>query len=225
MRLRKEYKKSLALGACEPMCKLAFPHPTMALRSSGVLVNIIPRLNVSRETALMAERDVFMSSFCKAYAEIPEAVLGLNPGGLSVFLSTQFDEDVTAYLNGDDNRNRFYSAVGPGTDAVTGYLSVDIEDENGGAAYMRQLAVLPDMQKKGVASALVCKALTDLSCISRVTVAYRKVNLGASKFYKRLGFVPDESCHSTLDPDLYEGLVWCPSEENISALRGSHSLK
>lgn len=173
----------------------------------------VQRLVRTTTTTLDAERGVFLAAFLDRYASLPREKLSLaGKESVECFLTDAFDEEEEAFqASGENGAQRFYSArvdEGEGGEERTaGFLSVDMTDGERDV-YLRQMAVKPEWQKRGVGRKLVEFAVEDASEVQRVTVSVRKFNEEAIRFYRSVGFAEDERCHGSLDSDLYCGMVW-----------------
>lgn len=173
----------------------------------------VRRLARATTTTLDAERSVFLSAFLNRYRSLSGEELRL-PAKETVegFLNGAFDKEQDAFeTSGDDGAQRFYTArvheEEGRAETTAGFLSVDLGD-GGRDVYLRQMAVSPQWQKRGVGRKLVQFAVGDVGEVRKVTVSVRRSNEDAIRFYCSVGFGEDEHCHDGLDPDLYCGMVW-----------------
>lgn len=86
---------------------------------------------------------------------------------------------------------------------VIGFVAFDNNQDH---VYIRQLAVTPEMQKSGIGKTLTWSFLNvwkKCTCVKFVT---RKLNEGAIKFYKKLGFDFSKYTHGSYDLDVYTGM-------------------
>lgn len=74
--------------------------------------------------------------------------------------------------------------------------------------YVREVAVLPEYQRKGIGRELTFAPLRDLSDVRKVAIVTRKVNKPAIAFYESLGFHTSDFSHSEYDPHKYIGMEW-----------------
>lgn len=74
--------------------------------------------------------------------------------------------------------------------------------------YVRELAVLPDYQKKGIGKTMTFALLKDLPDLKKISIVTRRINLPAIDFYKALGFAVTDFSHSEYDPNRYIGMEW-----------------
>lgn len=172
-----------------------------ASSASCVRISRIARSPTKR--ALEPERAMFVSAFQDVYDTLPDGTLQLAPGQtVAAFLHAAFDAEEKVW--GLDERGvRFYVAYDK--ESVVGYLSVDVND--GDSMYLRQMAVDTQWQRCGVGSKLVGVAVEEAG-VDRVTVAVRRFNDDAKRFYGKLGFQEGGECSSGLNPKLYCGMVW-----------------
>lgn len=168
----------------------------------------------TKSSPLLQEQLVFVEAFKHAYIGLPNNELHL-PGTktLDTFLEEAFVEELSSFQNTDEHDVRFYSASlheeEKDNEEIAGYLSVDVSSSDKGVEiYMRQLAVKPKFQRRGIGQALIRFVIADVDDVKRITVSCRKTNEPAQNLYKSLGFVDDESCHPSLDPVLYTGMKW-----------------
>lgn len=172
---------------------------------------------------LAKERDMFVDTFANVYSTLDSETLRLKGGQkVEAFLHNAFDVEEHAFKSAVDGV-RFYNArvVDDGSaeeheeGEVIGFLSVDVDEDGesecegeGGRMYLRQMAVASDWQGRGVGQALVRAAVEDAADVHLVTVAVRRFNEKAKRFYSRLGFREEGKCEAGLDPELYCGMVW-----------------
>lgn len=157
---------------------------------------------------------LFLASFMHAYVPVMprEPALPQSVPALRAFIEDAFASDIVDFQRLENPPRLYVAAQAQAQYEVVGYLSVDVND--GGKVYLRQLAVHPDAQRRGVAQALVKQALVDVEQpgVTKVTVSLRRFNKDAEKFYASLGFRDDADCDARLDRKLYKGMVWTPSE-------------
>ena len=177
----------------------------------------IQEISPKTQANLQQERALFKHAFATSYSKLPAGQLILPPSTtLEQFIDSAFDEEDTAWANILKSKNkkpaqRFYHAETNGKNSrksVIGYISVDVL-ENGKGVYIRQMAVSPSVQKRGVGRSLLQACIKD---VSFATVCYRKTNEGAKLFYGKLGFVPMTSTAHGLDENIYNGMIWKRSE-------------
>lgn len=176
---------------------------TMDSRVPSVMTHRIPA-----ETCLLAAKAVFVDSFTNAYKPLQKTVpeLPQSEAALNAFLEDAFADDA-ADFGRKVNPPRLYIASVDGEQRPLGYLSVDI-DPDGKTGYMRQLAVRPEAQGRGVGRALVKRAFADVPDLERVSVSFRRFNTQAEGFYRKMGFTQADKSHPSLDPTLYSALLW-----------------
>lgn len=197
-------------------CSLSAPSATMR----GIAIKrIYPNNSIicarpTKSSPLLQEQLVFVEAFKHAYIGLPKNELHLpDTKTLDTFLEEAFLEEVSSFQNANEHDVRFYSASLHNEEIddeqIAGYLSVDISSiDKGVEIYMRQLAVKPEYQRRGIGQALIRFAIADVDDVERITVSCRKTNSPAKNLYKSLGFVDDDSCHPSLDPLLYTGMKW-----------------
>ncbi len=74
--------------------------------------------------------------------------------------------------------------------------------------YVRELAVLPEYQMRGIGKALTFAPLKDLPDLRKISIVTRKINVPAITFYTVLGFTVSDFTHSGYDPNRYIGMEW-----------------
>lgn len=212
--LRDQYHRGVGVGTVATLT-------TFTMSSHKVIVERIkpiPGGSRSDRHALADERALFVQAFMEAYS--PLAICREEIGDddkLRSFLHSAFDEDERAFDRSNENdevrktntktwRSWFYRAIVDGEHG--GYLSVDVSHENK-QVYMRQMAVHPKCQRRGVASGLFSRLVQDVGdSLMEVRVSCRKWNEGAVRTYIKLGFKEDAECEQGLDGRVYRGFIW-----------------
>ena len=179
----------------------------------GVRSRPIPaevRLEVVNATAdLSQERAVFVSAFGNAYKDVPLAVF--NTAFTSVedvnhWLGEVFDEEVALLREGKS----FCVHALNGNDPV-GVIFFERLPERPHGVYIRQTAVQPNFQRRGIGRKLVLSIREGLAVLPDTESLYlivRVVNPRAIDFYKSAGFVRSDFMYPGYDPLKYIGFEW-----------------
>jgi len=149
--------------------------------------------------ALEEEKAVFTRSFKDAYKDIPLDVLKVE--SLDAFLQAAFEDEP---LDLNNPNKKVVCAVAKSEETLVGVIFFEpTEREN--EVYIRQMAVDPSMQRKGVGQLLMATIQTTLPTTTRLIVATRKVNKPACNFYQKIGFKQCEQVPHGLNPERYVG--------------------
>lgn len=85
---------------------------------------------------------------------------------------------------------RPFIQVGKFTGSIVGYVTIERDGPVPGAAYMRNIVVIPSLQKRGVGTQLLNRSLEVARDMNRKTLALRvdPANAPAVSFYRKAGF-------------------------------------
>ena len=153
---------------------------TIATNTLSALAEI--KIEYVKSGNLEEAQVVFNRAFKEAYKDIPLDVLKVE--SLDSFLKAAF-EDEPIDLNNPDKH--VICAIAKNGEKIVGLITFE-PTENPNEVYIRQLAVDPEMQKKGIGQQLMNTVKTSLPTTKKILLATRKVNTPACKFYKKLGF-------------------------------------
>jgi len=79
------------------------------------------------------------------------------------------------------------------SDALIGLVAIYCNDENGKAAFVTSVSVLPEFQGRGIGSQLVARGIQHVRGLgfSRIELEVNSQNKGAIRLYRRQGFLVD----------------------------------
>lgn len=142
---------------------------------------------------------VFNRAFKDAYKDVSLDVLKVE--SLDAFLQAAFEDEP---LDLNNPSKKVVCAIAKEAGRTIGFITFE-PTENSDEVYVRQLAVDPVVQKKGVGHKLMAAIDETFPKTKRIVLATRKVNTPACNFYKKQGFQECKQVPHGLNPERYVG--------------------
>lgn len=185
------------------------------ISTSGELMRISVVKSIA-DMDLAASKKILVDSFMHAYENVP--LTELNPefkstGDVRRFYEQYFEEELNHFKHGEVIWVQAFA-----DEKLAGWGTFELEPNQHDAAYMNLLVVAPEYQQKGIGKLLVFSICSEelYPHITTLNLLIRKVNIGGSAFYHKLGFVDSDYTRGNfVDPKLLTGLTFHVREKSI----------
>ncbi|BDC34397.1 hypothetical protein Noda2021_03550 [Candidatus Dependentiae bacterium Noda2021] len=167
----------------------------------------------AKDKAIFAEaKEVFLRSFADAYKVYSPEQLFLTdkPDYLTSFLQAAFEDEENDFNN--QKEDALFVVAFDSKNHVVGFVAFDKHSKNGETkVYIRQLAIDPAYQNKGLGRLLCIDTLQEIieHKPAKIVVCTRKINEPAIQFYHKLSFndATMDEVHPELPAHKYRGFM------------------
>jgi len=155
---------------------------------------------------LQEEKNVWVRAAKDAYKDIPLDVLfgTINAERFKTLdgvLEVGFEDHPIDLNNPDKN---VFCVVAKNEEVVVGVILFEPTEQKN-EVYIRELAVDPAMQRKGIGRQLMGAVQTTLPTTKKIVLTTNKANMSASNFYQKIGFVRCAQIHHGFNPERWIG--------------------